>query len=406
MKRCPSCERSYPDSENFCEADRSALIADDPPFTKAGSVTPAECPMCGGKTQPGEIICNFCGARLTDDAVASPATAPKSSTTARPSAPLSQGGSVRLTSQMPSGSNGEGGRSFLTIAGYVVAAVVALSAGAWLAVHMSGSKTAPEAVASASVEATPEAASSAAAGASMAASPEASPSAAEAAASPAPIAPSPGSEPSPASANAESSPSAGAGGAATGGGVAAAIAAAAGGAAASAPSVAAEAPASESSVAAAPPPVRRHRATPKPVPTPSLQQMVKDAMRANAKLKRVDCFTSPGGAVTIFGKVFDDKDRALAGEVARNVAGVTSVNNSVSTDAADWMITQNQITSQLAIAGLTGVTVKVIAQDAYLSGTVNSELDKQRAVTITQSAAAVKVKGNIITVAAGRVFGF
>src|ERR1017187_1893129 len=62
MKTCPQCNRTYPDSENFCEADSSPLIS-EPAFTRQASAV-IECPGCGGKAEPGEIICNFCGARL------------------------------------------------------------------------------------------------------------------------------------------------------------------------------------------------------------------------------------------------------------------------------------------------------------------------------------------------------
>jgi len=52
------------------------------------------------------------------------------------------------------------------------------------------------------------------------------------------------------------------------------------------------------------------------------------------------------------------------------------------------------------------VTVKVIGHDAYLDGTVQSEAQKQQAVTITQNASPVQVRGNIIRVVPGNMFGF
>ncbi len=128
-------------------------------------------------------------------------------------------------------------------------------------------------------------------------------------------------------------------------------------------------------------------------------------MLANPKLRRVDCYTS-GGTVTIFGKVFDEKDKQYAERVAGSVPGVTNVINSLSTDTGDWQIRQNQIASQLYNAGLTNVTIKVIGHDAYLGGTVKNDADKDRAVTITESAAPVHVRTNLITVEPGRVFGF
>src|ERR1700689_81512 len=69
MNRCPRCQRTYPDSEKFCDADGTALVpAAAPAFVEAAESASGEgqieCPVCGGKAQPGELICNFCGARL------------------------------------------------------------------------------------------------------------------------------------------------------------------------------------------------------------------------------------------------------------------------------------------------------------------------------------------------------
>src|SRR5579859_6759790 len=84
MKSCPRCGKAYPDSETFCEDDGVALavasggaarattvMTDDAP--RAAATSEIECPVCGGKAQPGEIICNFCGTRLAGD---SPAASP------------------------------------------------------------------------------------------------------------------------------------------------------------------------------------------------------------------------------------------------------------------------------------------------------------------------------------------
>ena len=66
----------------------------------------------------------------------------------------------------------------------------------------------------------------------------------------------------------------------------------------------------------------------------------------------------------------------------------------------------NNISQQLQGAGLTGVTVKVIGSRAYLSGEVKTELDRERAVSITQGAAPVVVGTNLIRVVPGNMFGF
>ena len=80
MKRCPRCEKTYPDSETFCEADGTALVQAGPAFAEGAGAgdegAQVECPVCGGKAQPGELICNFCGARLGVESAARHYTPP------------------------------------------------------------------------------------------------------------------------------------------------------------------------------------------------------------------------------------------------------------------------------------------------------------------------------------------
>jgi osmotically-inducible protein OsmY len=110
--------------------------------------------------------------------------------------------------------------------------------------------------------------------------------------------------------------------------------------------------------------------------------------------------------VTLTGTVFDEKDKAFAERTARNVSGVTTVIDNLSVQTAQWTVNQDRIQQELQNAGLTGVTVRVIGSDAYLDGQVKTKLDKERAVTITMSAAPVHVSGNLIRVVPGNIFGF
>ena len=156
MKRCPRCEKTYPDSETFCDADGTALVPTGPAFAESAGADEAqqiECPVCGGKAQPGELICNFCGARLGIDPAAEqytpppsrPSTAPRSPTVKRGASP-----SRPITGRMPEGNDGEKeGRGMFGVLGYLIAAIVALGGGAWLAIHLS-SKGAETPVANAS----------------------------------------------------------------------------------------------------------------------------------------------------------------------------------------------------------------------------------------------------------------
>jgi hypothetical protein len=509
MKKCPRCDRTFPDSETFCEADGTALVKAGPAFSE-GAARPApggaaseavvECPVCGGKAQPGELICNFCGARLGVESPANQYAAPSSSPPRTTKVARDPSSSMRFTGKMPDGQGEDekSGRGMLGVLGYLLAAVIALGGGAWLAIHLS-SKNAEQPVAQTSTAAPMPSAASVPSVPSVdlakaitvqvtgdsASAPERNqevlrkyfedhkaalvesysralagdasirdamvvrariqPSGSVDAASvrtstnpnpgldadvvkdvsgwnfPAfsgspvevdyPIiltndpatkdalesqlnsklaSLSPTEAPEFASAPGTASPSASE--------------------AASAPSPGAEAPVDAAPEAAPVSPVspaRKHKPHYRPPapPTLTLQQRVKQELASNPKLRRVDCYTS-GNTVTIFGKVFDSQSKQLAERVVRGVPGVGNVIDSLSTDESDWAARQAQIAQQLANAGLNQVTIKVIDHDAYLGGTVTTKAQKDQAVTIAESASPVHVRGNLITVVPGNMFGF
>ena len=156
MKRCPRCEKTYPDSETFCDADGTALVPTGPAFAESAGGDEGqqiECPVCGGRAQPGELICNFCGARLGIDPAAEQYTPPPSRPSTAPRSPTVRRGpspSRAITGRMPEGDDGEKeGRGMFGVLGYLIAAIVALGGGAWLAIHLS-SKGAETPVANAS----------------------------------------------------------------------------------------------------------------------------------------------------------------------------------------------------------------------------------------------------------------
>jgi TonB family protein len=138
---------------------------------------------------------------------------------------------------------------------------------------------------------------------------------------------------------------------------------------------------------------------------PPLLERVQSALRSNRRLGRVKAYTN-GGVVTLYGMVFDKNDKFLAERTVRHVEGVTDVIDQLTTDKAQWAASEQRIARSLASAGLGHVTVKVIGKDAYLNGEVPTALDRERAVTIAEAAAPVKVRSNLIRVATGRVFGF
>ncbi|MBF6571177.1 MAG: BON domain-containing protein [Candidatus Binataceae bacterium] len=165
MKRCPRCNKTFPDTEKFCDDDGTALIAASGPATTRVDEAPAfgsqgsriECPVCGGKAEPGEVICNFCGARL-DQSAAPPALAaeapPRSTSTSN------FGGTTRVehnfSDERPADEEeSSGSRGWAAVIGYTVAALVALIGGAWLALHLTRHHQAPLAQASPTESAAP-----------------------------------------------------------------------------------------------------------------------------------------------------------------------------------------------------------------------------------------------------------
>jgi TonB family protein len=499
MKRCPRCDRTYPDAETFCETDGTALVQAGPAFAESAAResdegTQVECPVCGGRAQPGELICNFCGARLgVEPSAADTYTPPPPRTTAsrNPTVRRDPSPSMRITGKMP-GDDEEKSRSPFAVIGYILAAVIALGGGAWLALHLSN-KAAEAPVANASPSAAPSVAAVVPTGplvalanamavqvtGESAAAPERNQDTARkffedhkdalldsyshalagdstlrdgmivrvrvlpngsvdeasvrTSTDPNPafdaevvkdvstwnFAPFSGSDveidypiiftndpstrdalesalstklaglspteapefasspPSPAASEAASPPS----------------------------PVAAETPPAEAVMPPPPPPPRRHHPRPPKPPVLTLQQRVLQVLSSNPRTRRVNCYTN-GSTVTLFGKVFDNDAKLYTERLVRQVPGVGNVIDSLTTDTSEWAARQAAIASQLYAAGLTGVTVKVIGHEAYLDGTVKSEAQKQQAVTITENASPVQVRGNIIRVVPGNMFGF
>ncbi|HJU28115.1 MAG TPA: BON domain-containing protein [Candidatus Binataceae bacterium] len=516
MKSCPQCGAQYPDSEEFCAKDGGKLVADgtgrvttvmaETPGTDSPAV---ECPVCGGRAQPGEVICNFCGTRLAPPESAAPATPPRARVTPETFIPAHDrvaepAASVQSEYDDFNDSNRVEGRGVFGLIGFVIAAIIALAPGAWLALYLSEKKPGPVAQASPTSSPSPALAAapsvdlarnipiqvsgdlagsidrdlaslrktfeagkdgltkvyasalssdgsthdgmlarlrimpdgSVAGGAvrvSTAPNPsldaevirtvsewkfpaakggpvdvdfpilfarsptEAAAIESDLSAKLASLAP----NETPEYAFAPSTPPA-----------AAPTAASPPPEMASAPSPAAPAiaPAPESKPAPARRRPRRSEemastAPPARMRQPPLSDRVATAISANRRLRRVQTFTS-GSAVTLSGKVFDDNDKRLAERIARGVSGVTTVNNYISTSTGDWARTQARIQQELQNAGLSGVNVRVIGNSAYLSGQVKTDLDRQRAATVAEQAAPVKVRVNLITVAPGSMFGF
>jgi BON domain len=517
MKTCPRCARSYPDSESFCEVDGTALVQGSSAGQAPQGTTPAgapaegtiECPVCGGKAQPGELVCNFCGARLVQDSSAEPEIVDDDAAeqTRRPAGgarrpspetfiPLRE--KLTATGFTPPTADDddeseEPRRPLFSIIGYTVAALVALAAGAWLALHLSAGPAKPPKLASATPVATAAPAIPTGPLVQLASSIPVQ-TLGESASAPernidaarkvfdsntsgllddyrtalsgdsslsdgmmVRLTVAPNGEVTAAAVRTSTAlnpeldaavvksmmgwkfapfnggvvkadypiifANAAAQASTIDSSLAAKIAALSPAEAdeyASAPvpvatptpAMEAAAPAPPSALPAPPPvakphkPVRRRPEMAAIRPRrPPLLERVQSALRSNRKLGRVKAYTN-GGVVTLYGRVFDNNDKLLAERTVRRVSGVTDVIDQLTTDEAQWAAAEARIAQSLANAGLGGVTVKVIGNDAYLNGEVPTKLDRERAVTIAEAAAPVKVRSNLIRVAPGRVFGF
>jgi osmotically-inducible protein OsmY len=87
------------------------------------------------------------------------------------------------------------------------------------------------------------------------------------------------------------------------------------------------------------------------------------------------------------GEVFDDAAKRAAETAVAGVQGVKRVINALTTETLNWLLLQNRVNQTLQQNGLTLVSVKVIGKTAFLSGQVNSDADKDRAVSVVKSVA-------------------
>src|SRR5579864_6500142 len=162
MKSCPRCGKAYPDTETFCENDGTALAqggarettvmaADEESAGQPAGVI--ECPVCGGKAEPGELICNFCGTRLAPEpnqpseaSAPSRASAPRSAVNPETFVPTrDRVDTRRVAAKAPIRTvESSGGRRLLGVVGYSLAAILALAAGAWLAIYLSSAHPKPQ----------------------------------------------------------------------------------------------------------------------------------------------------------------------------------------------------------------------------------------------------------------------
>ena len=134
----------------------------------------------------------------------------------------------------------------------------------------------------------------------------------------------------------------------------------------------------------------------------ALMNRVESALRRDRRLNGASCYTAAPGVIVLYGKVFDNPDRELAQATAANVRGVRQVVNTLRTETGQWQAEESRINDTLLLNDFNGVSVRVIASQAYVSGQVSTEAEKQRAVRVIESMSNLQVV-NFIRVVPGSI---
>jgi len=135
----------------------------------------------------------------------------------------------------------------------------------------------------------------------------------------------------------------------------------------------------------------------------ALMNRVNAALRGNERLNGAKAYTAAPGVVVLYGMVFDDRDRALAEQVANGVNGVNQVVDNLRTKTGKWYQEEERIDLQLQMNGFNDVQVRVVGSEVYLSGQVTSPAEKQRAANVVASVSNLQIN-NMIWVQPGSMF--
>jgi osmotically-inducible protein OsmY len=134
-----------------------------------------------------------------------------------------------------------------------------------------------------------------------------------------------------------------------------------------------------------------------------LMKRVDRVLRADNRLNGASCYTAAPGVIVLYGTVFDTRDRELAERVAGQVRGVNQVVNTLKTKTGQWREEEARINDTLLLNDLQNVSVTVIGNQAYLSGQVSSQAEKNRAVRVVESQSNLNIN-NLIRVVPGPIF--
>ena len=144
MKRCPRCEKTYPDAETFCETDGTALVQAGPAFAESAGRRRGQPNRVSGMRRQGaagradlQFLRRAARRRVAQLSTYTPPPAAHGRR-ATDAVRRDPSPSMRITGKMPEGDDDEDeGRSTFGVLAYMLAAVVALGGGAWLALHLS-----------------------------------------------------------------------------------------------------------------------------------------------------------------------------------------------------------------------------------------------------------------------------
>ena len=136
----------------------------------------------------------------------------------------------------------------------------------------------------------------------------------------------------------------------------------------------------------------------------ALMNRVNAALRSNDRFNGAKTYTAAEGVVVLYGTVFDDKDRALAEQVANSVSGVSQVVDNLRTKTGKWADEEERINTQLLSNGFNDVQAKVVGPYIYLSGNVTGQANKDRAASVASSVYPNKQINNMIFVQPGSMF--
>jgi BON domain len=128
------------------------------------------------------------------------------------------------------------------------------------------------------------------------------------------------------------------------------------------------------------------------------------ALRIDPKLSGSQARPVESGGVVLYGTVFDEPERIEAERIAMHVHGVKYVINDLKTTTGQWMDQQVRLNNALLqVNSLQGVSARVIGPQVYLSGQVNSEAEKDRAVQLVSNYSRLEVV-NLIRVVPPSIF--